>query len=128
MRRRESTNEAEREAERLEIHREMERLVGRLRELDVASQRDRGRASQGDSQGARGNSRRPLTDADMRRGLRVRCARKDQYRGRTGTILGPHSESSNGDFWDILLDKLPHETMRPTIYKKAKSLTLADEP
>jgi hypothetical protein len=54
-------------------------------------------------------------------GQRVRIVRKDQYRGRTGIVLGRHGRL----FWDVRLEaNATHGAC--TIYKREASLCLAE--
>jgi hypothetical protein len=56
-------------------------------------------------------------DAGVQVGQRVRVIRKDQYRGRTGVVLGRHGRL----FWDVQLDASgTHKEC--TIYKRESSL------
>ena len=121
MKTRSKLTKADIEAEQRAIHEEMVRLTRRLRDLDMVAADLNRNETAGPS--SRRSIPQTLTNADMVEGLRVRCHRKDEFRGRTGTILGPHSEKPGNEFWDIMLDKLPGESMARTIYKMPKSLT-----
>jgi hypothetical protein len=55
--------------------------------------------------------------AELRVGQRVRVVRRDQYRGRTGVVLGRHGRL----FWDVRLDANATQGAS-TIYKKEASL------
>jgi hypothetical protein len=57
----------------------------------------------------------------MQAGRRVRVIRKDQYRGRTGIVLGRHGRL----FWDVLLDASATHS-KCTIYKRESSLSMVE--
>jgi hypothetical protein len=56
-------------------------------------------------------------------GQRVCVVRKDQYRGRTGVVLGRHGRL----FWDVRLDASATQP-ECTIYKRESSLKVVEAP
>ena len=83
-----------------------------------------------DNAGTRGGSARFTAEATDKRtsssrtsptlqeGDRVRVRIKGVYFNRTGRLISRHGTL----FWNVLLDKLPNETMALTIQKKDASL------
>ena len=119
------------ERERRDLHDEMDSLVVRLRRLDMRAAELNRRSTERQSRTTRGSGRqatpgRPINHSDVRVGMRVRCMRRDQYKGRMGTVLGLHTDKPGCEFWDIRLDRLDLEETGPVIYKKATSLFVVD--
>jgi hypothetical protein len=89
-------------------------LEGMARELRKLKKSHKGKAKvAADSQTS--------DDARIQVGQHVRVVRKDQYRGRTGVVLGRHGRL----FWDVRLDaSATHKEC--TIYKRESSLSVVE--
>ena len=103
-------NNNNRAEQRRAVLAQMDALLRRLHQLDLEENAERRRVPIPPNRTRNGDI--------VTTGTRIQILIQDQYHGRQGTILGPHGRR----FWNIRLDRLPHEDRASTIHKLATSL------